>query len=112
MLRTEADMIVNHVNHHHIDHHHIDHHQDIIYNILNLLNFSTVRNHPSISTMIMKKIGWPIEGVGDSPILTLIGEAGFQTLIGTCFLILLVAKEEDIQILMSFLILFFFLWES
>ena len=26
MVRTEADMIVNRINHHHIDHHHIIHH--------------------------------------------------------------------------------------
>ena len=77
MVRTEADMIVNHINHHHIDYHHIDHHhiihhQGIIYNILNLLNFST-RNHPFISTMIIKKIGWSMRGNEDSLILTRIG---------------------------------------
>ena len=79
MIRTEADLIINHINHHFIEHHHIIHHQSIIYNILNLSNFSMRKNHSSISTMNMKEIRWPMEGVGDSLILTLIGEAGFLT---------------------------------
>ena len=105
MVRTEADMIVNHVNHHHIIHH-----QGILYNTLNIMKFSTKRNYvtPYISTMIMK-IRWPMEGVGYSLILTLIEEASFLTLIGgTCFLILSKTKEENIQILMSFQFYFFF----
>ena len=78
-------MMVNCINRHFIDHRHIIDHQGIIYNIINLLNFSTRRNHPSISTMIIKKIGWPMKGIGDSLILTLIGETGFLALIGgTC----------------------------
>ena len=114
MVRTEVDLIINHINHHinhhFIEHHHIIHHQSIIYNILNLSNFSMRKIHSSISTMIMKEIRWPMEGVGDSLILTLIGEAGLLTLIrGTCFLILSETKEEDIQILMSFLFLFLLL---
>ena len=63
--------------------------------------------------MIMKKMRLSMRGDKDSLILTLIGEVGFLTLIrGTCFLILSVIKEEDIQILMSFLFLFFFFDES
>ena len=62
MVRIEADMIVNHINHHHIDHHHIIHHQGIIYNIINLMNFSTKRNCKvsSITIMMIMKM----EGVG------------------------------------------------
>ena len=44
IVRTEVDMIVNHINHNYINHHHIDHHQGILDNILNLMNFSTKRN--------------------------------------------------------------------
>ena len=57
--------------------------------------------------MIMRKIEWHMKGAGDSLILTLIGEVGFLTLIGGIgFLILCENKEKDIQILMSFLIIF------
>ena len=60
--------------------------------------------------MIMKNIGWHMEGVGDSLILTLTGDAGFLIQIGgTCFLILSEIKEEDIQILMSLFLLLFLL---
>ena len=103
MIRTEADMIVNlinhhhinhyHINHHHIDHHHIIHHQGITYNILNFLNFSMKRNHPSINLMIFKMI---MEGEGGSLILTLIGEADTLTLIEEAgFLIISVIKENN-----------------
>ena len=53
MVRTEEDMIVNH-----IDHHYIGHYQDIFYNILNLKNFSMKRNCTisSINTMNLKMI--------------------------------------------------------
>ena len=104
-------MIINHINHHinhhFIGHHHLIHHQGIIYNILNLLNFSASTNHPPISIMIMKKTGLSMRGDKYSLILTLIGEVGFLTLIGGIgFLILCENKEKDIQILMSFLIIF------
>jgi len=63
-----------------INHHHIIHHQGILYNILNLVNFSTRRNYKvsSINIMMLKMIikikGWSMEGVGDSLILTLRGK--------------------------------------
>ena len=110
MVRIEADMIVNRINHYRIDHHHIIHHQDIIYNIFNLMNFSIKRNYEisSITTiMIMNMEGCSIIGNGGLLILTLIGEADFWTLIGeVAFLILFMTKEENTQILMSFFILF------
>jgi len=78
-----------------------------------LSGFSTKRNCviQHINTvMIMKVKGWPMKGVRDSLILTLIGEAGFITLVrGTCFLIISRTKEEDIQILISILIIFLLL---
>jgi len=82
MVRTEAEMIVNHIKNHHnnyhlIDHNHIIHYQGIIYNIFNFFNFSMKRKHPSIGPMILKMI---IEGERGSLILTLIGEANTLTL--------------------------------
>jgi len=86
MVRIKADMIVNPINHHinyyFIDHNHIIHHQGIICNILNLLNIFTRRNHPSISTMIVKKMDLSMGGDIDSLILTLIREVSFLTIIG------------------------------
>jgi len=113
MVCTEADMIVNHINHHHIDHYHIDHHhiihhQSILYNILNLVNFSTRRNckissiNTIISKMIMKMKGWSMEGLGGSLILTLTREVNCLTLEGeTGFLILFITEEDVTQMLMS-----------
>jgi len=81
-------MIINHIKHHHIDHHHIIDNQDILYNILKLVNFSTKRNckvssiNTTIWKMIKKMKGWFMEGIGDSLILTIIGEADFLTIIG------------------------------
>jgi len=75
-----------------IDHHHIDHHQDILYNILNLVNFSMRRNCDVLiinTMMIMKIEGCSMIGKGGWLILALVGEVDFQTLIGeTGFLIL------------------------
>jgi len=82
MIRTKADMTVNHINHCHIDHHHIDHyhiiyHQGILYNILNLVNFPTRKNckvssiNTMTSKMIMKMKGCSKEGIGGSLLLTL-----------------------------------------
>jgi len=92
MVHTVVDMIVNHINHHYINHHHIDHqhidhydithHQGIIYNILNLLKFFMKKNCevPSITIiMIMKIEGYSMIGKEGSLILTLVGEADFQT---------------------------------
>ena len=68
MVRTEVDVIVNqlnlhrnnhrHDNLHHINHFHIIHRQSILYNILNLMNFSAKKNCAilSINTMILKMI--------------------------------------------------------
>ena len=82
MVRTKADMIVNHsnhhyidplhINHHYIDHHHIGHHQGILYNILNLVNFS-MRNCDFLTVntmMIMKMKGLSMKGVRGYLILT------------------------------------------
>ena len=85
MVRIEADMIVNRINHYHVDHHHIIYHQDIIYNMFNLMNFSIKRNYEisSITTiMIMKMEECFMMGKGVSLFLTLIGEADFQNRIG------------------------------
>jgi len=102
-----------------IMHHHIIHHQGIIYNILNLLNFSMMRNCEisSITTMISKIIikmkRSSKEGERGSLTLTLIGEVDFWTLIEEAsFLILFVTKVKDTEILMRFLILFLFLMGS
>ena len=75
MVRTEANMIISRINHHYIIHQ-----QGIIYNILNLLNFSMKRNYevPSITTMmIIKMEGCFMIDKGGSLILTLLGEADF-----------------------------------
>ena len=91
MVRTEADMIVIHINHHHIIHHQIIHHQGIIY-IFNLQNFPIKKNCEvsSITTMmIMKMDRCSMVGKRGSLILALVGEANFRTLTGeTGFLIL------------------------
>jgi len=84
MVHTEVDMIVNHINHNHIDYYHIIHHQGIIYNFLNLLNFSIKRNYKvsSITTMIIMEMhGCSMIDKGGSLILTLVREADFRTLI-------------------------------
>ena len=98
---SEANMIVNHINHCHVDHHHIVHHQGILSNTLNLVNFSTRRNCDNSSIdimiliMIMQMRRCSMKDEGGSLILTPIWEVYFRAQIEeTNFLILFVLLME------------------